>query len=176
MMTVTARLKLHTLSGDDILALIEGVAQGQAQIGLPLADGLREFFVSSDVSAAWVERLRRFRAPDPWIHGFGLMDPEIGEVVGTAGFKGPPDEGGVVEIAYAIAPGHRGRGYATEAAGALVAFAFADERVRVVRAHTLPEVSASTRVLEKCGLLQIAKVVDPEDGPVWRWECVKTAA
>jgi [ribosomal protein S5]-alanine N-acetyltransferase len=173
MFTETAHLKLHPFSGDDLLALIEGAAQGQQQIGVPLADGLREFFVSGDVSAAWVERLRRFRAPDPWVHGFGLVDMQTGEVVGTAGFKGPPDEGGVVEIAYGIVPGCRGRGYATEAAAALVSFAFADERVRVVRAHTLPAVSASTRVLEKCGLLQLGEVVDPEDGPVWRWERVK---
>lgn len=50
MSTTTPRLRLHPFSGDDLLALIESAAQGQRQIGLPLADGLREFFVSGDVS------------------------------------------------------------------------------------------------------------------------------
>ena len=49
MSTKTAHLKLRPFSGDDLLALIEGAAEGKRQIGLPLADGLREFFVSGEV-------------------------------------------------------------------------------------------------------------------------------
>jgi ribosomal-protein-alanine N-acetyltransferase len=67
-------------------------------------------------------------------------------------------------------PACEGRGYAAEAAAALVAFAFASGQVRLVRAHTLPEANASTRVLLKCGFHHVGAVVDPDDGPVWRWE------
>ena len=77
---------------------------------------------------------------------------------------------GVVEIAYGIDPDHQGRGYATEAAAALVEFALATDTVRLVRAHTLPESNASTRVLTKCGFEHIGEHIDPEDGLVWRWE------
>src|SRR6266511_3814277 len=59
-------------------------------------------------------------------------------IIGNAGFKGPPDPGGMVEIAYGIVPGFEGRGFATEAATALVTFAFASGLVRLIRAHTLP--------------------------------------
>ena len=90
--------------------------------------------------------------------------------VGRCGFKGPPAADGIVEIAYGIDPDHQGKGYATEAAEALVIFAFVSERVRVVRAHTLPEPNASTRVLTKCGFRYVGEVIDPEDGLVWRWE------
>ena len=31
-------------------------------------------------------------------------------------------------------------------------------------------INASTRVLTKCGFRHIGQVIDPEDGPVWRWE------
>jgi RimJ/RimL family protein N-acetyltransferase len=58
----------------------------------------------------------------------------------------------------------------TSVTEALVAFAFANGQVRLVRAHTLPEANASTQVLLKCGFHQVGTVVDPEDGPVWRWE------
>jgi RimJ/RimL family protein N-acetyltransferase len=71
-------------------------------------------------------------------------------------------------------PGSEGRGYATEAAAALVDFAQRDARVRVVRAHTLPERNASTRVLTKCGFELRGEVIDPEDGLVWRWERTPT--
>ncbi len=42
--------------------------------------------------------------------------------------------------------------------------------VAVVRAHTLLEHNASCRVLEKVGLQHTGSPIDPEDGPVWRWE------
>ncbi|TMI95424.1 MAG: GNAT family N-acetyltransferase, partial [Bacillati bacterium ANGP1] len=105
-----------------------------------------------------------------WRHGFFVVHREGGSVIGSAGFKGPPDSTGIVEVAYGIVPSFQGRGYATEAAAALVAFAFASGRVRLVRAHTWPEANASTRVLLKCGFRHVGTVVDPDDGPVWRWE------
>jgi hypothetical protein len=33
-----------------------------------------------------------------------------------------------------------------------------------------PERNASVRILEKLGFAHLGQVVDPEDGPVWRWE------
>jgi RimJ/RimL family protein N-acetyltransferase len=173
MTTETGRLRLRPFSGDDLLALIEGARQAEQRMGVTLAEGLREFYVSGDVSQAWLERLQGARAADPWVHGFALIEKQSGQAIGTAGFKGPPDADGIVEIAYAIVPAFEGRGYATEGAAALVAFASTDRRVRLIRAHTLPEVNASTRVLAKSGFIRTGEVVDPEDGPVWRWERVK---
>jgi [ribosomal protein S5]-alanine N-acetyltransferase len=101
---------------------------------------------------------------------FALVQRIDNAVVGSCGFKGPPTPDGVVEIAYGVAPEHQGKGYATEAAQALVSYAFSHSRVRVVRAHTLPQANASTRVLAKCGFQFVNEVVDPDDGLVWRWE------
>jgi [ribosomal protein S5]-alanine N-acetyltransferase len=122
------------------------------------------------VSADWLARVHASAPEDPWVHGFSLVQQGTRAAVGRCGFKGPPDGDGVVEIAYGVDPDHRGKGYATEAAEALVTYAFADPRVRVVRAHTFPEANASTRVLTKCGFRYIGEVTDPEDGLVWRWE------
>jgi [ribosomal protein S5]-alanine N-acetyltransferase len=122
------------------------------------------------LSADWLARLNASTATDPWTHGFSLVLRDGDVVVGKCGFKGPPVEDGVVEIAYGILPGYQGKGYATEAAEALTAFAFQSASVRVVRAHTLPESNASTRVLTKCGFRHVGEVIDPEDGLVWRWE------
>lgn len=166
----TPRLRLRAFSPEDLLALIEGVPQCEARMVLRLADGLRDFFVSGEVSPAWLERLRAAKVADPWTHGFAVIEAASETVVGSAGFKGAPDGEGIVEIAYAIVPARESRGYATEAAAALVAFAFSDPRVRLVRAHTLPLANASTRVLTKCRFTHTGEIVDPEDGPVWRWE------
>jgi RimJ/RimL family protein N-acetyltransferase len=170
MSTTPSRIRLHPFSRDDILALLDGVSQCEARMGIRLAEGVRDFFVSGEVSPAWRETLRSTAARDPWKHGFSVVERESETVVGMAGFKGPPDGEGSVEIAYAIVPSREGRGFATEAATALVSFAFGDPRVRVIRAHTLPTANASTRVLTKCLFTHVGEVVDPEDGLVWRWE------
>jgi ribosomal-protein-alanine N-acetyltransferase len=63
-----------------------------------------------------------------------------------------------------------GKGFATEAATALVDFASSSDRVRTVCAYTLPEMNASTRVLEKCGFRKTGEIFDSENDLVWRWE------
>jgi [ribosomal protein S5]-alanine N-acetyltransferase len=126
--------------------------------------------VSGEISPEWLDRLRETTVTDPWIHGFVVVNRDNGMAIGTAGFKGPPDATAAVEIAYGIVAEYEGRGYATEAAEALVTFAAESGAVRLVRAHTLPTPNASTRVLAKCGFQYIGEVSDPEDGLVWRWE------
>jgi RimJ/RimL family protein N-acetyltransferase len=99
-----------------------------------------------------------------------MVHRDSNAIVGTCGFKGPPEADRMVEIAYGVSPDQQGKGYATEAAEALTAYAFRSGNVSVVRAHTLPQPNASTRVLTKCGFRRIGEVIDPEDGLVWRWE------
>jgi len=123
----------------------------------------------AQLSADWLTRFHASTESDPWVHGFHVVHRDTGLVVGTCGFKGPPADG-VVEIAYGVAPDHQGKGYATEAARALVAYALGSGDVRIVRAHTLPESNASKRVLSKCGFRHVGEVIDPEDGLVWRFE------
>lgn len=172
-MIETERLRLFPHSPDELLALIDEPARYQQLSGFPAADGFREFFVSGEVSADWLASLRSMQAPDPWRLGFAAMDPQSGAVIGTGGFKGPADVNGVVEIAYGIAPEHQGRGYATEVARALVAYALESDSVKLIRAHTLPTANASTKVLTKCGFEFVGEVIEPEDGVVWRWELIR---
>ena len=126
-------------------------------------------FEKAQLSVAWLAQYEASGASDPWVHGFRLVHRSSGNIVGFCSFKGPPADG-VVEIAYGIAPDEQGKGYATEAAQALVAFARSFPEVKVIRAHTLADGAASKRVLEKCGFQCVGEVVDPEDGPVLRFE------
>ena len=123
----------------------------------------------AQVSPDWLARMRAAKKPDPWTHGFRVLEAGTDLVIGTCGFKGPPVDG-AVEIAYAVNPEREGRGYATESAQALVDFASSRDGVRLIRAHTLPSGNASKRVLEKCGFRYVGDVVDPEDGNVSRFE------
>ena len=134
------------------------------------AKGLRDFVVSPDVSAQWRAALETATEPDPWRYGFALVHRDSGIVIGNGGFAGPPDGNGLVEIAYGVVPDYQGKGFATEAAEALIAYAEADERVQTICAHTLPQRNPSTRILEKCGLRRTGDINHPTDGVIWRWE------
>ena len=123
----------------------------------------------AQVSPQWLAQMRAATPGDPFAFAFQLVQRETQEIVGTCAFKGPPVDG-VVEIAYGIQPEHEGRGYATEAAQALVEYAAKLKHVTLVRAHTLPVGLASKRVLEKCGFRYVGETLDPEDGTVSRFE------
>jgi [ribosomal protein S5]-alanine N-acetyltransferase len=166
----TKNLKLIPLSPRDLLALIDGEDAYAQSVGWPPAPALRDFFVSKEVSPQWLAQLRTATVADIWRHGFAVLHVASGKVIGAAGFTGPPAEDGMIEIAYGIVAEYQGKGYATEAARALMTFAFDSGRVRVVRAHTLPTKNASTRVLAKCGFRFTGEHTHPEDGVVWRWE------
>jgi ribosomal-protein-alanine N-acetyltransferase len=163
-------IELWPYAPEHLLALLESEEAFHRGFGLRAARGLRDFYFSGAVSPKWLEQLRAARGADPWTHGFAVAVPMIGQVIGSAGFKGPPGADGMVEAAYGIVPAWQGKGCATAALGKLIAFATADARVRKMRAHTLPENNASTRVLTKNGFTKLGEVNDPEDGRVWRWE------
>ena len=109
--------------------------------------------------------------PDPW-GSYLAWDGEA--AVGTCAFKSAPDGAGAVEIAYYTFPAFEGRGYAKRMIAALVALAGGAGAATVV-ACTLPEENASNGALRREGFGFAGEVVDPEDGPVWRWEIDPTS-
>jgi ribosomal-protein-alanine N-acetyltransferase len=121
------------------------------------------------------QRLRHALAADPTGSEWGtrfFVAGEPPELVGWGGFKGPPDDG-VVELGYEIAESRRGRGLATAAARAMVAEAFADERVTTVIAHTRPKPGASNRVLEKVGF-RFDGEAEEDGNAVWRFSLARS--
>jgi RimJ/RimL family protein N-acetyltransferase len=89
-----------------------------------------------------------------------------GEIVGDVGLS-PDDEPGVIKVGYTVAPSHQGNGYATEAVGALVAYAFDTLGASVVRAYADAGNTPSTRVMEKNGLALVERFEYLEDGQTW---------
>jgi len=99
------------------------------------------------------------RIDDPFRrHGFGLWAVEIPSVVDFAGFVGLAIPRFVapftpcVEIGWRLATAYWGRGYATEAAQAAVAFGFGEVGLREIVSFTVPENLGSRRVMEKIGM------------------------
>jgi ribosomal-protein-alanine N-acetyltransferase len=76
-------------------------------------------------------------------------------VVGSIVFAGMPTGDGVAELAYGVEDGSQGRGYATEAVSACVAWALQQPGVRAVRATTFGWHRPSLRVIEKVGMTRV---------------------
>lgn len=83
-----------------------------------------------------------------WYTAWKISLKENKQLIGTAGFKGPANNCSV-EIGYGIDDGFEGNGYATEAAKALIDWAFEQEGICFVEAETDPDNIASQRILEK---------------------------
>lgn len=77
-------------------------------------------------------------------------------LVGTIGLR---LQGHRVELGYVLARPHWGRGYATEAAGAVVAWALARPDIHRVWAVVDVDNTASARVLEKVGMQREGRLV-----------------
>jgi RimJ/RimL family protein N-acetyltransferase len=66
------------------------------------------------------------------------------------------------ELGYALGVGYRGQGYATEAAGALVAYGFTALGLHRIQAKTSSANRDSWRVMERLGMHQEARLRDGE--------------
>jgi RimJ/RimL family protein N-acetyltransferase len=97
-----------------------------------------------------------------------VEDRETGQLVGDVGLSPADDEPGVIKIGYTMSPVFQGRGYATEAVGALVAYAFDTLGADVVRAYASALNLPSIRVAEKVGM-QLIERVEREAGGRTFW-------
>jgi [ribosomal protein S5]-alanine N-acetyltransferase len=119
-----------------------------------------------DVLAHTVALYERVGHVVPWI---SYLAAEGNKAVGICSFKSPPSDR-QVEIAYFTFPQHEGRGIATQMAMQLIAIAQAQPDAPMVLAQTLPDRTASHRILEKLGFKLWGTVENPQDGLVFEWQ------
>lgn len=99
-----------------------------------------------------------------WYAMWRIEKPD-GTPLGDLCFKGL-EPGRNPEIGYGILEAHQGRGYATEAVGLALQWAFGHPEVCAVEAETEPDNAASQRVLQKCGFRPSGE--HGEEGPRFR--------
>jgi ribosomal-protein-alanine N-acetyltransferase len=85
-------------------------------------------------------------------YSFAVTLKTNGQLIGNCNLRKNQLEDRVAEIGYEIAPAHWGKGYATEAARAIVAFGFDELKLHRIAAWCITENTASVRVLEKLGM------------------------
>ena len=101
-------------------------------------------------------QVRRWAYGVPW----GVWERESGELVGDCSLHYDTTFG-AWELSYGFRRDRWGRGYASEAAQAVVRYGFETMRVARIVADVDPTNPASSRVLEKCAFVHVR---DLEDG------------
>ena len=101
----------------------------------------------------------------PWI---GYLSVQGREPVGGCAFVGTPRVK-VVEIAYFTLAPLQGKGLATRAARELIGIAHRHDAGLTIAAKTLPQPTASSRVLERLGFERAGWAQDDDIGEAWYW-------
>ena len=159
-----APLRYVPLGKDGMELLRDGdTAAAGDLLGLRLGDD----FVDEEARWLWNFRLGQMAQADaaqlPWLARQIGVDAE-GAAVGHAGFHGPPDENGMVEVGYVVLPAHRRRGHARAMLTELLRRAGADPAVRTVRAAIRPDNAASLATIAPFGFVRTGEQWDEIDG------------
>ncbi|MFD3656732.1 GNAT family N-acetyltransferase [Streptomyces sp. NPDC058620] len=142
---VTTRLTLRLMSPAEAADIVAGEPGADARWapGYPTdgdKGGARRYLSTCETSG------------DPRPFGsFEIRRREDEQVIGGLGFHGVPDENGQVTIGYGLAPGARGKGYASEALRALLEFA-RSQGVASVRGDANLDNIGSHRVMTAAGM------------------------
>ena len=164
----SARLELIAMSAALLAASLKG--------DLDAASRLINLTIPPDwLEAKWLMEMRLIKmrenpALEPGLlRAVGLRETKT--MVGFIGFHTLPGADylnsyapGSVEFGYTIFPDYRGKGYASEAAGALMDWATCEHNVTRFVLSISPTNEPSLRIAEKFGFRKVGTVIDPEEG------------
>lgn len=160
----------------DLIALSPDFLQASLHDDLKTASNL----IGLDIPSEWLEaqwlmemRLAKMRenpALEAWLlRAVGLRETKT--MIGFIGFHtlpGPeyltPYAAGSVEFGYTIFEKYRGKGYASEAAQALMDWATREHDVKKFVVSISPTNAPSLRIAQKFGFRKVGSFTDPEEG------------
>jgi len=157
----TERLILRRITMEDAedLRALDADPEVRRRVDMPEAPSLAE------VVGRILPRMLSFE--EPGLGFFAAVERATGDFLGWFHFRRSEAWPDAVELGYRLKRAAWGKGLATEGARALVRKGFTEQGVRRVVASALAANTASTRVMEKCGLT-LARRFDYKGQPaVW---------
>ncbi len=138
----TPRLRLRALSSGDAAAVHAYAFDPEAARFMPWRPDSSKPFAEGLINVI----------TKPQFLNWAITLPPADQAVGMVFLHSFSKQHRKAEIAFNLAKAHWNRGLATEAAGAVVHFAFHELGLNRIEAICMPENSASRRVLEKLGM------------------------
>jgi len=108
-------------------------------------------------------------------HQLAIVLQATGQVIGNVGIRMRSTGAHQADIGYELDSQQWGRGYASEAARAIVRFGFAELQLHRITAHCLAENIGSARVLETLGMKQEGRMRDSEHFKGRYWDTLHFA-
>jgi RimJ/RimL family protein N-acetyltransferase len=127
---------------------------------------LTPLFIDPASRGVWrmrTSQIERDPASAGWVNGV-IWCERRQVTVGHAGYHGPPDPSGMVEIGYTVDPAYRRRGYARAALESLLQRAAREPQVRTARVSIRPDNVASYGLAAQYGFAKVGEQWDDEDG------------
>lgn len=160
----------------ELIAMSPAFLDASFKGNLETASRLIGLEIPSDwLEAKWLIEMRLIKmrenpALEPWLlRAVGLRETKT--MIGFIGFHTLPGAEylnhyapGSVEFGYTIFPDYRGKGYASEAAQALMDWANREHNVTRFVVSISPTNEPSLRLAKKFGFRKVGTVTDPEDG------------
>lgn len=115
----TKRLRLIPMTYDFVVKIMENDSSAYSLIGAVKTETWPEAADIKDILHIIRDSLSHKSKPDgfdSWV----FINKEDNRIVGDGGFKGSPDENGIIDMGYAIVETERRKGLALEAASALL--------------------------------------------------------
>jgi RimJ/RimL family protein N-acetyltransferase len=150
----TARLRIRPFTPVDAAHIHE--AYSDADVGTPLDPGGPTSGLEDTIDAVdHVIAFCREHGTGPW----AIEEIASARVIGDCGLfpaaRSDAGRDGDLELAFRLRRASWGRGYATEAAGAVISYGFEDLGARRIVADVDADNEASSRVLEKLGFVVV---------------------
>jgi ribosomal-protein-alanine N-acetyltransferase len=162
----TARLELIVVARAFLEAVLaRSHAAAELLVGVSLPAGWPSDPDTREGLAIHLGELRRNERELPWRLRLIVLREER-RAIGGISLKGPPGWDGTVDMGWWLEPEERGRGYATEAARALLAWVRAQPRVRRVTARIHETNHPSMGVARRLGM-RVTAERHPEQGVIW---------
>lgn len=169
----TARLDLISMSPAFIDALLAGRRdEAESEAGLILPDAWPD---EDDVAflRLRLDQMGKDPASQEWLARAMVLRTTGRRMVGYAGFHGPPEQIGRAELGYSVMPEVQRRGYATEAAEALMDWARRQHGVDRFFVSIGPDNAPSLAMAAKMGFTKIGEQIDEVDGLEYVFELVR---
>jgi [ribosomal protein S5]-alanine N-acetyltransferase len=118
------------------------------------------------------EQMRQDPGSQQWLLRAMVLPNDGRSLIGHIGFHGPPETVGRAELGYTVMPDHLRRGYASEAARAMMEWAQREHGVTNFFLSISPDNVASLAMAARLGFTQVDEQIDEKDGLEYVFELV----
>ena len=123
-------------------------------------------YATVEAALEWIRWVKKQNDKGRLIVNFNIWLMQTNQCIGRVYIHSKPELNYEVEIGYGISDEYRNKGYATEAAEAIVRYAFEEAGQDVLVAIVKPENIASRRVIEKLGFVNCGVRNVPDENGV----------